>query len=839
MGPSGDDRRADAGSASVRPPVPVLADLAEPGVVVAAEEPVLRVDRLFADDPALRHVVLEADDGFHLVDRLHLDHLRRGRPRAGRRLGRRPLLCDLDLPAGVVLPDSTPVDEAAATVLGRDATESVDAVLCLDPGGRPGVVPVRRLFESLSLTFAQASVHDPLTGLPNRLHLMHLLDRRVPSTPAALLYVDLDRFKDVNDGYGHAAGDAVLVEFAARLRACCRAEDVVLRLGGDEFAVVVTSASGEEALLALAARVVAAAAAPFTVPLPGTAAGTATVQVGASVGVSGPPEDDVADDVLGTMLARADAAMYLAKDQGRGTVRTFEDARRVAAQATDDRPTRHTLERRLREALDGSPTSRLHLVYQPIVRLPSREVAELEALARWDDAELGAVPPDRFVPVAEAGGLILELGRWALREACRQAASWSTGTEPAAAVSVNVSPLQLVDPGFESDVAEALESAGLPAGLLVLEITEAAGVDDLPRTAAVLAGLRARGVRVSLDDFGVGRSSLTLLRHLPLDTVKVDRALVAASARTTADALMLRLLVDVCHGLGLRVCMEGVEEEEQAVRLTRLGADGAQGWRFGRPLPSPGPAGERVLPAPAEPVRPSPAGEEGTGTSEFVVAADPAGRVLFASATVFEVLGLLPSDLVGQDFEELLHPADRAAPGALERTVRVRHADGGLRWLHVRPVPGTTGLDAGLGPGVLLRCRDVTSVVEAEQRLREAEETFRLVFDAAPTAMALSGLDGVVHRANAAFGRLLGRTPESLVGTTVEEITWPEDREVDRLHLGQHRQGRTPDAPVRKRYTGADGEPVAVEVQVSLVHAADGRPTGVVAHVRPVGRPPG
>ena len=186
-----------------------------------------------------------------------------------------------------------------------------------------------------------------------------------------------------------------------------------------------------------------------------------------------------------------------------------------------------------------------------------------------------------------------------------------------------------------------------------------------------------------------------------------------------------------------------------------------------------------------------------------------------------------------------MHPSDRAAPDAPERTVRVRHADGRSRWVLVGRVPGTTELDPGLGAGVLLRCRDVTPVVEAEQRLREAEETFRLVFDAAPTAMALSGLDGVVHRVNAAFGTLLGRSPESLVGVAVDKITWPEDREVDRLHLGQHRQGRTPDAPVRKRYTGADGTPVPVEVQVSLVHAADGRPAGVVAHVRPVGRPAG
>lgn len=862
MGAPGDARRSVEDPGHRRPPVPLLGDLAETAVVVGADEPVQRVERLFDDDPALRHVVLRSAGGFHLVDRLHLDHLRRGRPLYARRLAQL-LLADMDLPEGVVLPDSTPVDQAAVTVLGRDATDSLEVVLCVDPQGTPGVVPVRRLFESLSRTFAQASVHDPLTGLPNRLHLMHLLDRRAPATPSALLYVDLDRFKDVNDGYGHAAGDAVLVEFAARMRACCRAEDVVLRLGGDEFAVLVPAEAGEEALLALAGRVVSAAAAPFQVPLRGPAGevtGTATVHVGASVGVASRPADD-GEDALGTMLAQADAAMYLAKEQGRGTVRTFEDARRVAEAAPDDRPSRHTMERRLREALAGGPGSRLHLVYQPIVRLPSREVVALEALARWDDDELGAVPPDRFVPVAEAGGLILDLGRWALREACLQAAAWGDGQASPPSVSVNVSPLQLVDPGFEHDVLAALELAGLPADRLVLEITEAAGVDDLPRAAAVLAGLRACGVAVSLDDFGAGRSSLTLLRRLPVDTVKVDRALVAASAETTADALLLRLLVDACHGLRLRVCTEGVETEEQALRVTRLGVDAAQGWRFGHPLPPH--LGAAALPAgPAQAVRPAPVRAERGATSEFVVATDDSGLVTFASVTVFEVLGLLPSDLLGHPFDDVVHPADRTVRdgvdgegnggtggggtgggaeggggGARERTVRVRHGDGSLRWVLLRPAEGSARLDPGPGASVLLRCRDVTPVVEAEQRLREAEETFRLVFDAAPSAMALSGLDGVVHRVNAAFAALLDRTPESLVGVSVEDITWPEDREVDRLHLGQHRQGGTPTAPVRKRYTGRDGRPVPVEVLVSLVRSSDGRPTGVVAHVRPTTPP--
>lgn len=821
-------------------PAPTLGDLVQPAVLVDPAMTVGDVQRLFDADPGLRHVVLRGADRPHLVDRLHLDHLRRSAATGPGPAGPGAddvLLGDLTLPGSVVLDVGTPVEQAAATVLGLDATSSIEAVVCTDADGGLHVVSVRRVFESLSRTFAQHSVRDPLTGLPNRLHLMHLLGRRATDTPAALLYVDLDRFKDVNDGHGHAAGDAVLVEFAARMRATCRAEDVVIRLGGDEFAVLVPNDDGDDALHALADRVVAVAEAPFVVPLRDVEGGTATVHVGASVGLARRPGRD-RDDALGAMLAQADAAMYLAKDQGRGTVRTYEEAQRVAGLAADDRHNRHTLERRLRQALAGSPTSRLHLVYQPIVALPSGEVVELEALARWDDDHLGPVAPDRFVPVAEAGGLILELGRWAMRTACAQAARWPGEV---LAVSVNVSPLQLVDPAFESDVLEALRSAGLPAGRLVLEITEASGVDDLPRTAAVLGRLRERGVQVALDDFGTGRSSLTLLRDLPLDLVKVDRSFVAASSASTTDALVLRQLVDLCHAVGLKVCMEGVEERAQAVRLTGMGADRGQGWWFGRPTadgPDPGPLHALRQPG----VRPEPPGPDQPGSEEFD-AATRDGVVVYASTTVFDVLGRLPSEVAGRPFDDLVHPSDRAADAGSDptgavpgRTVRLTHADGTLRWVLVRSAGAGAGAEAAGGTS-LLRCRDVTPVVEAEQRLREAEETFRLVFDAAPSGMALSGLDGVIHRVNDAFATLLGRSPESLVGSTVDDITWPGDRAADAVHLEQHRRGRALDAPVVKRYVGGDGRPVPVHVEVALVHAADGRPARIVAHVRPA--PPG
>ncbi|NUR07600.1 MAG: EAL domain-containing protein, partial [Nocardioidaceae bacterium] len=240
------------------------------------------------------------------------------------------------------------------------------------------------------------------------------------------------------------------------------------------------------------------------------------------------------------------------------------------------------LAKRLGEAIAAGEV-RLH--YQPVVDLASGATIGMEALARWRDKELGDVPPDRFIAVAEATGVIVALGRCVLQQACRVAARWPMVADERFLVSVNVSPVQLRDPAFADDVAAALECSGLPAGRLCLEVTETAMVTDVAAAATTLQRLQDLGVRVALDDFGTGHSSLTLLRSLPLDIVKIDRSLIRRVAHHAPDTVLVQLVVDAAHTLGLRVCAEGIEDLEQAEQLVAMGCDSGQGWLFGRPAP--------------------------------------------------------------------------------------------------------------------------------------------------------------------------------------------------------------------------------------------------------------
>ncbi|EYR63586.1 hypothetical protein N866_19495 [Actinotalea ferrariae CF5-4] len=494
------------------------------------------------------------------------------------------------------------------------------------------------------------------------------------------------------------------------------------------------------------------------------------------------------------------------------------------------------VERRLRDVLGvlGSADGVLDVHLQPIVALPAGEVVELEALVRWHDPELGDVPPDVLVPVAEATGLIGALGRWVLERACVAAVGWPVppgGAEPPR-VAVNVSPLQLVDPAFHDDVVGILRATGLPATRLVVEVTEQAGVEDLGTTQAVLSRLRARGVRVALDDFGAGRTSLTLLRELPLDVVKIDRTFVSGAAPGAAEGVLLRLLVDACHSLGLEVVAEGVEDAEQATRVAALGIDRAQGWHFGRPTPA-----ALVGPLLAEATAVDLLHRRrrlGDTTDEFVVVTGPDRTVLFVSSGVFDVLGVRPQDVVGRDATELLHseevtkvPAAGTAR-AVERLLRVTRRDGGVRWLRVRT---SVVVDPVQGPRAVSTCRDVTETEVVRRRARDVEQTFQRAFDEAPCGMSLTGLDGTVLSVNRALAELLGRAAEDLVGRHVDDLTHPEDRAADGLNFRGHREGRLDTVRVRKRYVHADGSAVPVDVVASVVHGDDGHPLVLVAHV--------
>ena len=376
----------------------------------------------------------------------------------------------------------------------------------------------------------------------------------------------------------------MLVEVARRLRAEAGPAATVVRLGGDEFAVLLPYPATPADVTRVAETIVRSLARPvrLVAPAPEAVTDRRAVTVGASVGVACVSDDPASPDALDDVLLRADAAAHRAKGHGRGRVEHFDPALDVDRPTNRPSQARRTMESRLRRAI-GEGRLEVHL--QPLVELPSGRVVGYEALARWDDRELGQVPPDDFIPLAEQTGLILDLGAWVLRTACLQAAALPVHGADGPTIAINVSPLQLAQPGFVDLVVAALTESGLPAHRVCLELTETAAIDSLAKTSGLLGELRDLGVAIALDDFGTGYSSLTLLRSLPLTVAKIDRSFVANVARSTRDAVLVRMVIEAAHSFGLAVCAEGVEDAEQARQLVAMGCDEAQGWYFGRPAP--------------------------------------------------------------------------------------------------------------------------------------------------------------------------------------------------------------------------------------------------------------
>jgi diguanylate cyclase (GGDEF)-like protein len=403
--------------------------------------------------------------------------------------------------------------------------------------------------------------HDPLTGLGNRSLFSERLESALGSDqPAAIVYLDLDDFKMINDSLGHDAGDAVLRTVADRLRACFGEPDTIVRIGGDEFAVLTTRI---EDLEERAQRLLIVLQDPFQV-------GARTVQAAASVGIAisegdrMPPED---------LRKNVDLAMYAAKAQGKNTYALFEPAMRQGF----DREVMWRSE--LHQALADSA---LHVVFQPIVRLGDYRVVGVEALARWDHPQLGTVSPDVFIPVAERTALIDDLGMFVLRRACTEFAAWPGSRE--AYLSVNVSPLQMLDQEFPGRVAATLAETGLRPGQLVLEVTENALADE-SEVIGTLARLRSTGVRIAIDDFGTGYASLRYLHRFPADIIKIDRTYVQDIARDPAAARIVGTLWQLFGAIGLTAVAEGVEDPAQAAMLIELGCPVGQGYLYGRPAP--------------------------------------------------------------------------------------------------------------------------------------------------------------------------------------------------------------------------------------------------------------
>jgi diguanylate cyclase (GGDEF)-like protein/PAS domain S-box-containing protein len=417
------------------------------------------------------------------------------------------------------------------------------------------------------------ATHDTLTGLPNRslLHerLQRMLDACAAGASVAVMFLDLDRFKEVNDSFGHELGDVLLCEVASRLRKVLRPQDVLARLGGDEF-VIVAGCSGARDARAAAATIAAKLLEVLTVPV---RVGPQDVFIGASIGISMFPEDASTRELL---FQTADTAMYRAKAAGRNRYRFFEAEMTVAARA------RMALELSLRPAL---ARDEFELHYQPRIDLRTMQLVGLEALIRWNHPQQGRVPPQQFIGIAEETGLIVPIGRWVLREACCQTRRLIDEFGRPIRVSVNVSARQLAHPGFVEEVRAALDFAGLQASSLELELTESALIEDLERTAAMLRELQALGVKLAVDDFGTGYSGLAYLRSLPIDVLKLDRSFVLGDDGRISTFEFVKAFVDMAHALQMSVVAEGVETAEVLDFLRAASCDEAQGYLLGRPLP--------------------------------------------------------------------------------------------------------------------------------------------------------------------------------------------------------------------------------------------------------------
>jgi diguanylate cyclase (GGDEF)-like protein len=431
---------------------------------------------------------------------------------------------------------------------------------------------------------AYQATHDSLTDLPNRAYLVEYLERRLRQLragqpPLALLFLDIDRFKAVNDTGGHALGDALLLAAAERLRRTVRAGDLVARLGGDEFVVALPSVVDIDEALVVAERARTGFHRPFLVE------GNdlyATTSVG--VALAGPAPDLAGRSTAGTpgaedLVRDADTAMYHVKQSGRDGVAVFDASMR-------DRAARRLLiEHHLRRAL---PDGGLYLVMQPIVRLEDGSVTGFEALLRWRHRTLGNVTPGEFIPVAEETGLIDEIGAWVLERACAALARCRReAPEPVSlSVAVNVSARQLRDPALFAVLDRCLRDYDLPAEALCLELTESLLMQDPDAAAETLRSLRARGVHLSIDDFGTGYSSLSYLKQFPVDTVKIDRSFVEGlDVAEGSDVGLVSAIIAMADALGMSTVAEGVENEGQRRRLHELGCDRAQGYLFSRPVP--------------------------------------------------------------------------------------------------------------------------------------------------------------------------------------------------------------------------------------------------------------
>jgi diguanylate cyclase (GGDEF)-like protein/PAS domain S-box-containing protein len=414
--------------------------------------------------------------------------------------------------------------------------------------------------------------HDPLTGLPNRLLLKDRVEQTIvhagrTTGKAALLYLDLDNFKTINDSLGHPVGDALLQEVAKRLLSCVRDTDTISRQGGDEFVVVLTDVADTETISATAAKILQQLVRPVLLD-------RHELSTSISIGIAVYPDD--AQD-FNALLQKADTAMYHAKEAGRNTYRFFNE--QMNLDAVDHLLMRNSLSRGLQQR-------EFVLHYQPQINLATGAIIGAEALIRWQHPERGLIPPMRFIPIAESTGLIVPIGEWVLNEACRQAVAWRQAGLPELVMAVNLSAVQFKRDDLEQSVVAALSSSGLDPALLELELTESILIHNTEKVFATVRRLKSLGVKFSIDDFGTGYSSLAYLKRFDVDKLKIDQSFIRDLADDPGDAAIVRAIIQMARSLNLKTIAEGVEDASMLSYLRLNHCDEAQGYLFGRPMPA-------------------------------------------------------------------------------------------------------------------------------------------------------------------------------------------------------------------------------------------------------------
>ena len=416
------------------------------------------------------------------------------------------------------------------------------------------------------------ATHDDLTGLPNRSVFGEVVNDAVRAGHRyghefAVIFMDLDRFKNINDTLGHAAGDILLIETAKRLKECVRKSDVIARIGGDEFVIMLREVSDQSQVATVARKILAAVVKPLTVH-------GHECRITASIGISMFPTDALNEESL---VKNADAAMYLAKEEGRNGFRFhFQD---ITSQSIE----RLTLEASLRGALERSE---LLLHYQPKQDLGNGGITGVEALLRWQHPDLGLLPPSRFIPLAEETGLIVPIGKWVIETACAQNVAWQRQGLPALRIAVNLSPRQFADPGLLGDIDAALDNSGMAPELLELEITESMVMQNVERAMRILKAIKGLGVMLAIDDFGTGYSSMSLLKKFPIDVLKIDRSFVREITNNSEDKAIADAIIALGRALDLTIVAEGVETAEQEAFLRAHHCDQIQGYLVSKPVPA-------------------------------------------------------------------------------------------------------------------------------------------------------------------------------------------------------------------------------------------------------------